>query len=146
MSYFKFQKRPSKTTERQKLVHKLDDAFSEYIRLRDADSEGMVTCITCGDKWHWRDVHCGHYILRGNMSTRWELKNSNGQCRMCNSTQDGKEKEHGEAIDRRYGPGTAEKLERMGREERHFAEHELQGMIDELRKEIKAVKREKGFI
>ena len=146
MTYFKFPKRPSKTTERQKLVHKLDDAFSEYIRLRDADENGIVTCITCGDKRHWMGVDCGHFVPRINMATRWELKNSHGQCRLCNSTQDGKEKEHAEAIDRLYGAGTADLLEKMGKQERHFAEHELQGMIDELRKEIKAVKREKGFI
>lgn len=143
MTYFKFQKRPSKTTERQKLVHKLDDAFSEYVRLRDADENGIVTCITCGDRHHWTEVECGHYILRGNMATRWELKNCNGQCGLCNSTQDGKADLHAEAIDRLYGAGTADLLEKMGREERHFAEYELQGMIDELRKEIKALKAEK---
>lgn len=146
MTYFKFPKRASKTTERQKLVHKLDDAFSEYIRLRDADSDGIVTCITCEDKHHWAEVDCGHFVPRINMATRWELKNCNGQCRLCNSTTDGKYHEHADAIDRKYGPGTADKLVKQGREERHFAEHELQGMIDELRKEIKAVKREKGFI
>lgn len=143
MSYFKFQKRASKTTERQKLVHKLDCEFSTYIRLRDANNEGIVTCITCGDKHHWTEVECGHYILRGNMATRWELKNCNGQCTLCNSTQDGKADLHAEAIDRLYGAGTADLLERMGREERHFSEPELQGMIDELRKEIKALKAEK---
>lgn len=146
MTYFKFHKRASKTAERQKLVHKLDDAFSEYIRLRDADENGIVTCITCGDKHHWRDVDCGHYILRGNAATRWELKNSHGQCGLCNGSQDGKAEAHAEAIDRLYGAGTAEQLQKQGKQERHFSEHELQGMIDELRKEIKAVKHEKGFI
>lgn len=143
MSYFKFKTRPNKTTERQKLVRKLDDVFAEYVKIRDADSDGIVICITCEDKHHWTDVDCGHYILRGNASTRWELKNSHGQCRLCNSTQDGKEKEHAEAIDRLYGAGTADLLEKMGKQERHFSEHELQGMIDELRKEIKALKAEK---
>lgn len=143
MSYFKFKTRPNKTTERQKLVRKLDDAFAEYVKLRDADENGIVTCITCGDKHHWTEVDCGHYLLRGNMSVRWELKNCHGQCRLCNSTHDGRADIHGEAIDRKYGPGTTDKLEKQGREERHFSEYELQGMIDELRKEIKALKAEK---
>lgn len=143
MTYFKFPKRQSKSTERQKLVHKLDDEFSTYIRLRDADSEGIVTCITCGDKHHWTESQCGHYILRGNMSTRWELKNCHAQCGLCNSTQDGKAEVHGEAIDNKYGAGTADRLYLMGKMEKHFAEHELQGMIEELRKEIKALKAEK---
>lgn len=143
MTYFKFPKRQSKTTERQKLVHKLDDAFSEYIRLRDADSNGIVTCITCGDKHHWREVDCGHFVPRGNMATRWELKNCHAQCRLCNSTIDGKYNEHAEAIDRNYGNGQAIILVQLGRTERHFSEYELQGMIEELRKEIKALKAEK---
>lgn len=143
MSYFKFAKRPSKTTERQKLVGKVDALFSEVIRLRDADSDGMVSCITCGDRHHWTDVDCGHYVKRGNMATRWNLKNSAGQCRLCNSTQDGKEDEHALAIDRIHGPGTAEQLRKLGKTEVHFSEPELESMCQELRKEIKALKEEK---
>jgi 5-methylcytosine-specific restriction endonuclease McrA len=143
MTYFKFPKRPSKTTERQKLVHKLDDLFSEYVRLRDADENGIVTCITCGDKHHWTEVDCGHLVPRGNMATRWKLENANGQCRLCNSTHDGKYDDHAAAVDRIHGDGTAQGLEQLGHWERHFAEHELQGMIEELRKEIKALKAEK---
>lgn len=143
MSYFKFHKRQSKTAERLKLVHKLDDAFSEYVRIRDADSDGMVKCITCEDKLHWTDADCGHLVPRGNMATRWKLENCNSQCRLCNSTHDGRYDLHAAAIDRIHGEGTALGLEQLGHSERHFAEYELQGMIDELKKEIKALKAEK---
>lgn len=146
MAHFNFKARPSKTTERQKLVHKLDDVFSEYIRLRDADENGMVTCITCPDRHHWTDIDCGHFMSRAHMSTRWELKNANGQCRLCNSTHDGKQVEHAAGINKKYGEFTALLLNFKAREERHFSEYELKGMIEELRKEIKALKQEKGFI
>lgn len=141
--YFNFTKRASKTTERQKLVGKVDVLFSEVIRLRDADNNGIVTCITCGDKLHWTEAQCGHYVLRGNMSTRWNLKNSHGQCGLCNSTHDGMAEEHAQAIDRKYGPGTADQLEKLGRTEVHFSEPELESMCQELKKEIKALKEEK---
>lgn len=143
MSHFKFKKRPAKGTERSKLIHKADTYFSECIRLRDADHRGIVACITCGDEHHWTDIDCGHYVHRANMATRYELENSNGQCRLCNSAPDDKFTEHGEAIDKKYGPGTAERLRKLGNTERHFMEHELQGMIEELKKEIKALKAEK---
>jgi hypothetical protein len=146
MSYFGFKKRPSKTTERQKLIGKLDIEFSIYIRIRNADENGNVRCITCGDEHHWTDVDCGHYIPRGNMATRWNLENCGEQCRLCNSTADGKHEEHGDYIAATYGGDTALKLERMGREVKDFSAHELQGMLEELRKEIKALKAEKGFI
>lgn len=143
MPYFKFAKRPNKTTERQKAVVKLDLLFSEYIKIRDADSDGMVTCITCPDRYHWTDITCGHFVKRGNMATRYDLKNSGGQCGLCNSTHDGKEDEHALAIDRLYGEGTADRLRRQGKQEQHFSEHELESMCKELRKEIKALKTEK---
>ena len=146
MSYFKFKQRPSKTTERQKLVHRLDDEFSTYIRLRDCDENGIVTCITCGDKHHWTDIDCGHFMPRANMATRWELKATGPQCRLCNSTVDGRREDFAIAIDRKHGAGTADKLERLSREEKHFSEPELKGMIEELRKEIKALKIEKEMI
>jgi hypothetical protein len=143
MRYYNFAKRPSKTTDRQKLVRKLDDIFSEYIRLRNADDNGNVKCITCGDEHHWTEVDCGHFVKRGNMSTRWHLQNNGEQCRLCNSTHDGKEDEHAIKIDELYGAGTADKLRKLGTQEAHFSEPELQGMYDELKKELKALKDEK---
>lgn len=146
MSYYGFKKRPAKVSTQQKLTRKLDDIFSEYVRIREADEEGMVTCITCPDRFHWTEVDCGHFVLRGNMATRWHLKNGHPQCRLCNSTQDGKEDEHARAIDEKYGPGSAELLRKIGREEAHFSDHELEGMYQELRAEVKAIRAEKGMI
>lgn len=141
--YYNFPKRPAKESIRQKLIWKLDNIFSEYIRLRDADENGIVECITCSDKHHWTKVDCGHYVLRGNYSTRWSLHNGNGQCRLCNSTHDGRQEDHGAAIDIKYGHGTADKLQKLGRERVHFSEHELESMYQELKKEVKALKEEK---
>lgn len=146
MSYFKFKKRPSNTTDRQKVVKKLDAVFSEYIRVRNCDGEGYCTCITCGDRYHWRDMTCGHYVKRGNMATRYDLQNCGEQCSTCNVANDGMEEQHQNYIEAIYGLGTAEKLERLGREERHFSEHDLQNMMKELVSELKAVKQEKGLI
>lgn len=146
MSYFKFKARPSKTTERQKLVRKLDDEFSIYVRLVDCDEDGMVACLTCGDKHHWTDIDCGHFMPRANMATRWELKATGPQCRLCNSTVDGRRFDFAIALDNKHGAGTSSKMEILSRTERHFSETELKGMIDELRKEIKAIKIEKEMV
>ena len=44
--------------------------FSKYIRLRSADSNGMVKCVTCPDdepKKHWKEMQAGHFVGgRGN--------------------------------------------------------------------------------
>jgi hypothetical protein len=143
MPHFNFAKRPSKSTDRQKLVRKLDEEFSAYIRLRDSDIDGYITCITCGDRVHHAMAQCGHYMKRGNASTRYDLKNSAGQCSTCNCARDGMQEDHAYAIDKLYGAGTADKLERQSREERHYAEFELSAMYKELQAEVKALKIEK---
>jgi hypothetical protein len=41
--------------------------FSRYIRLKYADRDGMVKCVTCGAKKHWKEMQAGHAIQgRGN--------------------------------------------------------------------------------
>lgn len=146
MSYYGFKKRPAKTSTRQKTINKLDIEFSQCVRLMHSDQDGIASCITCGDKHHWTDLDCGHFVKRGNKSTRWDLKNCGPQCRLCNSTHDGKEDEHAEYIDNKYGIGTADLLRKTGKEVEKFTEHELEGMYQELRAEVKAVRAEKGMI
>jgi hypothetical protein len=143
MSHFNFKKRAPKQSDNSKLRAKVDTIFSEYIRLRDADSNGMVKCITCGDAHHWTDIDCGHFVRRWNGATRYDLRNSNGQCRTCNAANDGKEDEHAIAIDKIHGPGTADKLRKLGNEELKLMNHELESMYQELRTEVKALRQEK---
>ncbi|HYG03306.1 MAG TPA: recombination protein NinG [Chryseosolibacter sp.] len=144
MSYFGFKKRPAKTSDYSKLLGKLDYAFSEVVRLTAADEkEGMCICITCGDKQHWTDMECGHYVKRRHLATRYDLQNCGAQCSTCNCVNDGREDEHERYIDRTYGEGTAAKLKRKAQSEPKFTERELLGMLDELRKEIKALREEK---
>jgi hypothetical protein len=145
MAYFKFKARPSVKSERQKLISKLDILFSEYIRIRNCDDQGNVECITCGEEKHWTDVQCGHYVKRNNMTTRYHLQNCGEQCSTCNCVHDGRQDIHKYYIDKTYGPGTADKLEKLGHDEAHFSDHELKAMTEELKKELKAVRIEKGM-
>lgn len=93
-----------------------DMEFSKYIRLRDANEYGIVKCCTCGKERYWTDqMDCGHFVKRNHEATRFDEKNCNTQCRECNSYQNGKEAEHKEYIDNKYGKGTADKLRLKGR-------------------------------
>jgi len=38
------------------------DAFSRWIRMSNADGFGMVTCYTCNNRMHWKEMHAGHGI------------------------------------------------------------------------------------
>lgn len=109
------QPRKKNKSEKQRLYGILDRWFSKFIRLRDADEHGVCRCITCGTFHFWnKDIHAGHYVQRNRVATRWDEKNVNAQCCQCNTFNEGRQDEHGKAIDRKYGKGTAEYLMIIG--------------------------------
>jgi hypothetical protein len=65
--------------ERSSLIADIDRYFSLYIRLKEADKYGMATCFTSGNKKHFKDLQCGHFISRSNLSTRWDVQNAKPQ-------------------------------------------------------------------
>ena len=87
----------------KKAKSKADKYFSAYIRKRDENKP----CITCG-KYAKKDA--GHFISRRFEATRFDEKNVHGQCIKCNRFEYGNQFEHGKAIDRIYGDGTADFL------------------------------------
>lgn len=143
MAFFNFKKRTPKQADTSKLMLKADILFSEVVRLAAADNDGVVSCITCNEPFHYTKVECGHYVKRRHMATRYELKNCGPQCHTCNCHFDGKEEEHAAYIDRTYGDGTALQLSFLANVEHKFMSHELQQMINELKVELKALKQEK---
>jgi hypothetical protein len=109
----KFPKKSKTTGDAKKLVARLDRVFSEFIRRRDSDSNGMCMCITCGRVHHWKEIHAGHFIQRDRKATRFSEENVNAQCCHCNSFRSGEQFEHGRMIDIKYGKGTAQKLKNL---------------------------------
>ncbi len=91
-------------------LDKLDKAFSEFIRRRDADENGYIRCISCGKIVHWKDADCGHFVNRKHLSVRWNEQNCNAQCRSCNRFNEGSLYMYSKGLDKKYGPGTADKL------------------------------------
>lgn len=66
------------------LIDKADRLASQYIRQKYADSEGNVTCISCGSVLPWKESHCAHFIERGKKATRWLEENLHPACPSCN--------------------------------------------------------------
>ena len=81
----------SKKLTRKKLIIKLDNIFSKYIRLRDADKYGYCRCVTCGERLHWKKIQAGHFISRKYYATRWDEENVNAQCVACNVFKSGEQ-------------------------------------------------------
>jgi hypothetical protein len=55
----------------QNLIEDLDYVFSQYIRIKYANKDGIVRCFTSGKDFHWKQIQCGHFISRKNLATRW---------------------------------------------------------------------------
>jgi hypothetical protein len=85
---------------------KLWAAFSIYIRNRDADENGICTCITCGLRRHWKQMDCGHGIPRQHWGTRYDERNNSAQCKKCNGFEGGSQEVYSKAVDKKFGPGT----------------------------------------
>lgn len=99
---------------------KLDNIISNVIRLGSADDQGMVRCATCPAIIHYKMIQCGHFQKRGNMATRYDMRNLAPQCESCNCFKDGMEDEHAAFIDAFYGPGTADELEQKAHTIEHY--------------------------
>ena len=74
----------AKSRNRSYYVKQLDNIYSQYIRLKYADNNGMVECYTCGSKMHWKEAQHGHFFTRARYSTRWDDDNSRVQDYRCN--------------------------------------------------------------
>ncbi len=61
---------------------------SEYNRRKNADSDGYVTCCSCGHVKHWKEMDCGHFHPRScGKALYWVPENLHSQCRGCNGYQ-----------------------------------------------------------
>ncbi len=61
-----------------------DDVFSEYVRLKSADSKWMSKCVTCWVVAHWSKLQNWHYKSRWWTKYRFDMDNCHPQCFACN--------------------------------------------------------------
>lgn len=54
---------------------------SEYVRRKDADEFGMVTCYSCPVRLHWKEMDCGHHF---HSKLDYDLRNLRPQETRCN--------------------------------------------------------------
>jgi len=114
---------------RKGLIKKLDTIFSEYIRKKNADKKGYVTCITSGKKYHFSEVDAGHFISRKEMSTRWNEQNVWPQSRYDNRYRYGKQYEYSLALEKKK-KGLPKHLYNESKKTIKFSLVDLAEMID----------------
>lgn len=119
---------------------KLDRIFSEYIRRRDSDSNGIGRCISCDEFVHWQKADAGHYVNRKHMSLRYDERNVNLQCRACNRYDEGNASGYTKGLVNKYGASVLEYLEVKKHNQSKMGEFEIRALIDVYQKKLKEVR------
>lgn len=124
----KFGLRRKSITEQAKAEDKLDKAFSSLIRTHYLSTG---ECATCGRPiFDIKEADCGHFRRRECMNTRYNPRNAALQCRKCNRFEGGRTYEMGRFLDKVWGTGTAEKMEKESRKIKNWDVKDLQFLTD----------------
>lgn len=102
-------------------INVADKWFSRYIRLRDAWESNGVLVNKCATFYKLKvlpckELECGHYMSRRHMSTRYSEMNAMPQCTYENRYKSGNPVAMARAIDKKFGKGTAERIEILSRQ------------------------------
>lgn len=122
-----------------------DAWFSKYIRIRDANHNGLCKCITCDTVKHWKEMDAGHFQSRRYMATRYEEKNCHAQCQRCNQYGAGEQYKHGLELDALYGPGTADFITKLSRSLQKMNKNELMELARYYQQETLQLAKEKSI-
>lgn len=119
------------------LKKKLWDIFSKVIRMRDADEDGYVKCISCEKVDHYKNLDCGHYLPKSlGLSIYFEETNVAPQCTHCNRFRHGNQPKYALALIEKYGPEILEELDKKQRNPRQIKSWEYEELIEKYKKEL----------
>lgn len=126
-----------------------DDIFSTYVVYRDGEYrvDGWYSqCVTC-EKWiklvykkdgtiDRRAIHWGHFQSSRHNITRYDERNVNAQCYVCNVHNQGEQFRYSQVIDVKWGEGTAKELQGIAKQEHPFTVQELEEIISDAQKRV----------
>ena len=116
------------------LKRKLWKLFSEYIRRRDADENGMVKCFTCPKIMHWKESQAGHYMSQSlGLWTVFLETNVHNQCGACNLYKRGNPTVYAVELMKRYGPHILEELQAQRKENYKINRAEYEELIEKYK-------------
>lgn len=116
------------------------DVFSEYIRRKTADNNGLVSCVTCGKVKHWTELQAGHFISRRHSMTLFDERNVHPQCAYCNGPLHGNITAYQDFMVNTYGQETVDELWRLARLTHSFKPYELEGLLSKYKAALEALR------
>lgn len=125
-----------KAPTRGQLVKKLDAAFSQYIRSKDA-RDGVAECVTCHTVADWKTLQNGHFYTRGRYATRWDEMNCHVQCYRCNVALKGNYIEYTKYMIDRYGREAVDELDAKSRTTVKVTTQEIKELTELYKNKVK---------
>lgn len=124
-----------KSKNSRKLAHlKAWSAFSLWVILSNADSNGNVKCFTCGIVKYYKEIQAGHWIHGDNMDFIEE--NVNPQCVYCNLYLSGNERVYTLKMIKLYGMEMIEELERKHREPKKYGIQDFRDIEEKYKNKV----------
>lgn len=130
-----------------KEVEKCDRVFSALVRLKEADEKGEVKCYTCGETGFWKQdgIQCGHYMGRGNITTRWYLPNARPQCQNCNENLKGNLVKYAKRLTEEHGEQHIVDLSIRAKQVSEMTATDIRELRLNMQKQVKKIREEKGL-
>lgn len=119
----------------------LDKIFSIFIRLRNADANGMVQCFTSGKIMHWRESQAGHFVSRRHLATRWDEINVQVQSVKENVFNQGNAPEFSKRLAEKYGQKAVDLLLIKKHNKCKMGKFEYQILISDYKKKVEGLKK-----
>ena len=122
-----------------KLIQECQTAFNEYIRTRDKG----LPCISCGAPYF---SDCGHLFKKSiRPAMRFSVMAAHGQCRECNSKDDGNYEKFCQGIAARHGIEYLTTVIQVANASRHavykLSKNDLLDMIKYFHEETKKLQK-----
>jgi len=127
------------------LIKELDLIFGTYIKLRDADGSGTVTCFVTGERVWWMDADAAHFMGRANMPTRYHEQNVHACTQDTNRYDSDHMEKYAIAMLKKYGAEFSMRLAIESRKLQKFTRNEILDLIDLYTDKVKILRKEKGI-
>lgn len=121
------------------LKHKAWKIFSEYVRRKDADEGGTVSCYTCDKLLYWKESHAGHAIPGRHNAVLFDLDIVKPQCPRDNIFLGGRYEIFTTKLIREHGLEWFEKKLSDARQVVKYTRADLEGLIGEYQEKLKGL-------
>lgn len=132
--------RPQKTKTTSQLIKELDEVFSLFVRARDCDSLGLITCFVSGARVPWKQADAAHYMSRKHMATRFEEYNVHACSIDSNRFDPDHDVKYHTKMVLKYGRELPLQLDNMSKSMVKFTAAELQEKIEFYKEEVKKLR------